>query len=66
MDTTKVLIIIAAIIVLGGVSWVVASQMSAGDSMMKEDEIMEKPDDAMMEAEVDVMIKEDEGAMMQQ
>lgn len=66
MDTTKVLIIGAAIVVLGGVGWVVASQMNAGDSMMKEDTMMEKPNDSMMEKDEGAMMEEKDGAMMQQ
>ncbi len=67
MDTTKVVGIVAAIVVLGGIGWAVASQMSAGDSMMKKEEgaMLEKDNGAVMEADAGVMMKKDEGAMME-
>ena len=42
MSMTKILIIGAIVVVLGGVGWVAASQMNTGDSMMKDDAMMEQ------------------------
>ena len=78
MDTTKILITVAAVIVLGGIGWVAVSQMSTEDSATKEDammdktsdatmagdSMMEKSDDSMMETGSEAMIKDD-GAMME-
>ena len=55
---TKMFIIGAVIVVLGGVGWAIASQMSAGDSMMKDDAMKENKNDAMMQDDP-AMMKED-------
>ncbi len=62
MGTTKMLIIGAAILVLGGVGWsAFSTNQSAEDAAM-----MEKTDDAMMQKEDAAMMEEkNEGAMME-
>lgn len=54
---TKVLIVGAIVVVLGGVGWVVASQMNTGDNMMKDDAMMENKDDAMTQDDSAMMEK---------
>src|SRR3989338_2996280 len=61
MDTTKVLIIGAVIILLGGIGWFAVSQNGVEDSMIKDEETTEKTDDAMMEkpSDADAMMKDE-------
>ena len=61
MDTTKVLIIGAVIILLGGIGWFAVSQNGVEDSMMKDEQTTEKTDDAMMEkpSDADAMMKDE-------
>jgi len=62
MDTTKVLVSVVIVLLLGGAGWYVLSGKSAEDSMMeKEDAMMEE--DAMMKDEESMT--EDEEAMME-
>lgn len=65
MDTTKVLIIGAVVIVLGGISWVAFSQGKGGDAMMEDKTMMQNDDSAMMEKKDDGAMTKDEGAMME-
>src|SRR3989344_4280779 len=65
MDTTKVLIIGAVIILLGGIGWFAVSQNGVEDSMMKDEQTTEKTDDAMMEkpSDAEAMGGKDEGVV---
>jgi len=67
MDTTKVLVIGAVIIVLGGVGWFALSQSKSNDATMeKSDETtIQKDESAMMEKKDDGAMMKNEGAMME-
>ncbi len=65
MDTTKVLIIGAVVIVLGGIGWFAFSQSKGNDAMMEDKTMMEKSDETTMQKDDSAMMeKKDDGAMM--
>lgn len=65
MDTRKVLIIGAVVIVLGGIGWFALSQSKGNDPMMEDKTMMEKSDETTMQKDDSAMMeKKDDGAMM--
>lgn len=49
MDSTKVLITIAIVLLLGGAAWFALSDQNRGDTMMEEEDAMTENEDTMME-----------------
>ncbi len=72
MDTTKIVVILGAVILLGGVGWFLSANQSEDSVMMKDEAVMEKDSkmeaegEAMMEKKDEVMTEKKDGVMMEE